>query len=77
MTYSDLTTLSATSLRHALTNRLPTSNEFEESKMGCAIEAFEQILNVIHSESLLPDSDSCNNSCVTHKIFGFQFYEDR
>lgn len=77
MTYSDITNFSTTNLRHALANHLPSSSEFEESKMGCALEAFEQILNLLHIESLKPNQDSCDNSCVTHKFFGFQFFEDR
>jgi hypothetical protein len=44
--------------------------------MGCALETFEDILNLIHKESLTPGRETCDNECITHKFFGLQLCEE-
>ena len=77
MIYSDISNFSTSNLRLTLISQRLASSEFQELEMGCAVEAFEEVLNVLHSESPKTQEDLCTDLCTTHKFFGFQYLEEK
>ena len=74
MKYSETEDFSTQSLRHTLSDITNFKSEFLDYNMGCAVEAFEDILNIIHNEST--STSSCNNTCISHSYFGIQYCEE-
>lgn len=72
MKYSALKTFSTQHLREVLSTVATLQTDFLLNNMGCAIETFEEILDILHQESL----PNCSESCITHKYFSIQFCEE-
>lgn len=71
MKYSNSKNFSLTHLKQALQlkQNLEPNNDF-----GCALETFETILEVLHTET--EKNSDCKDKCVSHKYFGLEFYEE-
>ena len=76
MQYSDVKAISTAHFREILSEIASLKPDFLVNNIGCAVEAFEEILEIVHKESLGPENPSCNNSCLAHESFGFQYCEE-
>jgi hypothetical protein len=76
MKYSDNKNFSTHSLRQALSKKSALKIDYTEKNMGCAIETFEEILEIIHNEHALQDTDNCDYKCIAHSNFGIQLCEE-
>ena len=76
MKYSENKNFSTQGIRAVLKNIENSQKDYEDHKMGCAIETFEDILELIHKESLPEGETNCNNTCISHKYFGHQYIEE-
>ena len=72
MKYSALKTFSTHHLREVLSTIASMQEDFQLDRMGCAVETFEEILNILHKES----SPVCNNDCISHKYFSVQYCQE-
>jgi hypothetical protein len=75
MRYSESSNFSTSSLRKTLQNYIQKTPDFEEQKMGCAVETFEHILSLIHDENLSSENQICD--CPTHKFFTFNYFQEQ
>ena len=74
MKYSGLQNFAVKSLKRALFSK---NNKDLNNDFGCVNEIFEDILEVLHSESEENGECTGNLNCIIHKYFGFSYYEER